>query len=221
MAQTTLNASFDVFGEIDGDRAPAWLAALGRAAGAVKVATDQVQVVVDGNRYRIESTPTGTTVLGKLIERLNIKGVGNLQVNRRSEGVWIVSGQASTRFWEKRGTGESASAALDYRKETLTFSRGDTVKNVALLKFVTSDTLALPFTFYRRPLPKGPVSIAYTDGRRLKSLVFDRTAPIAHSVAGELTSVARYVARRPDPKDPEVEIWVREADGFPVRIRLV
>lgn len=212
IAQTLLT-SFEIAVSVDGDKAPAWLTATASVAGSVPVGTATERIVVNGDRYQIESTGRGARILSGVFD--------NLQITRRSEGSWVTGGQASTRFFERRGSGEPSSAAFDYKAGTVRFSRGPARDSKSeRVRFATSDTAALPYVFLGRPRPAGPLSIAYTDGRSLKTATFDETVVFNHVVAGASIPTVRYVARRASRDDPEIELWVRAEDGFPVRVRL-
>ena len=211
-AQTTLSATFEGYAEVDGKTAPAWVAAMGKLTGSIKVATAQETVVVKGDRWTIDSSAQGAAFLGKLFD--------NLKVTRHSEGVWLPTGQATHRYSEKLGSREPTSVALDYRKGVATFYKGAQFLKVEPLKFLTSDALALPYAFLGRQRPSGPVTLAYTDGRTLRTAVFDGTIVFPYEVAGQKVQTVRYVARRPTPTSPEIEIWVRADDGFPVRVKV-
>jgi hypothetical protein len=62
--------------------------------------------------------------------------------------------------------------------------------------------------------------VSYTDGRSLKTITMDGTVVFNYTVAGKAVPTVRYVARRPNKDDPEVELWIRAEDGFPVRVLL-
>ena len=212
-AAQTLSTNFDVAVSVDGDKAPGWLSAAARLTGSVNVGTATDRIIVNGDRYQVESTGQGAKILSSLFD--------DLRIVRRSEGSWVAGGQASTKFYEKRGSGEPSTAMFDYRSGTVRFARAapNSTRNEKV-RFATSDTAALPYVFLGRPRPAGPVSIAYTDGRALKTVTFDGTAVFNHLVAGTAVPTIRYVARRATRDDPEIELWTRAEDGFPVRVRL-
>ncbi len=181
--------------------------------GSVSFASTEERVTVAGDKYVVESTATGAAFLSKFFD--------NLRVVRRSEGSWVSGAQATTRFYEQRGSTEPATAVIDYRSGTARFTRGPgSPTKVEPIKFMTSDTAALPFVFLGRPRPAGPVSFAYTDGRFLRTMTIDPTVVFEHRVGGTAVPTVRYVSRRIGPKDAEVELWIRAEDGFPLRIRL-
>jgi hypothetical protein len=206
------SATYEVYAEVDGKNAPAWLAAMGRLTGSIKVASATETVTVKGDRWTIDSQAQGAAILSKVFD--------NLKVTRRSEGAWYPSGPATSRYTEKRGSREPESAAFDYRKGIVGFSRGSQHLKTEPVKYLTSDVLALPYSFLGRPRPTGPVTLAYTDGRNLRTAVFDGTVVFPYEVAGQKVPTVRFVARRPSPTSPEIEIWVRAEDGYPVRIKV-
>lgn len=209
----TFTTSFDVAVSVDGEKAPGWLSAAARLSGSVNVGSATDKVVVTGDRYQVESTGRGAKILSSVFD--------NLQVVRRSEGNWVAGGQASTKFYEKRGSREPSSVSFDYRSGSVRFVRGAaSTARTEKVQFATSDTAALPYVFLGRPRPTGPVSISYTDGRSLKTVTLDGTVVFNHVVAGATIPTIRYVARRATRDDPEIELWTRAADGFPVRVRL-
>lgn len=206
-------AKFEISGQIDPDKVPSWLAGAARMSGSVSIATAEERITIVGDKYVVDSTATGASFLSKFFD--------NLRVVRRSEGSWVKGVQATTRFYEKRGSSEAATALIDYRAGTAHFSRGSAKpsKNEPI-RFMTSDTAALPFAFLGRARPTGTVTFAYTDGRFLRTLTVDPTVVFNHSVAGKPVPAVRYVSRRLSPKDAEVELWIRAEDGFPLRLRL-
>jgi hypothetical protein len=208
-----VTAKYEVSGQIDSDKVPTWIAGAARMTGSVSFASTEERVTVAGDKYVVESTATGAAFLSKFFD--------NLRVVRRSEGSWVSNAQATTRYYEKRGSTEPATAVIDYRSGTARFNRGPgSPTKVEPIKFMTSDTAALPFVFLGRPRPAGPVTYAYTDGRFLRTLTIDPTVVFEHRVGGTSVPTVRYVSRRVGPKDAEVELWIREEDGFPLRIRL-
>ena len=212
MAQQIL-ARFEVSGQIDSERVPPWLAGAARLTGSVSFATTEERVTVSGDRYVVESTANGAAFLSRFFD--------DLKVVRRSEGSWIDGVQATTRYFERRGSTQPATATIDYRSGKVTFARGpESPTRVETLKFMTSDTAALPFMFLGRQRPAGPVTVAYTDGRFLRTLTVDPTIVFSHTVAGKSVPAVRYVSRRAGPKDAEIELWIRAEDGFPLRLRL-
>jgi len=209
----TLTTTFDVYVSIDGERAPAWLSAAARMTGSLYVGSATDKIVVAGDRYQVESTGRGAKILSSVFD--------NLLLTRRSEGSWVAGGQATTKFYERRGSGEPSSAVFDYRSGTVRFLRGSgSSAKTEKVRFATSDTAALPYVLLGRPRPTGPVSISYTDGRSLKTATFDGTVVFNHVVAGTTIPTIRYVKRKASPNDPEIELWTRAEDGFPVRVRL-
>ncbi len=212
-AGQTLTTSFDVAVSVDGDKAPGWLRAAASLTGSINVGSATDRIVITGDRYQVESTGRGAKILTSVFD--------NLQVVRRSEGAWVAGGQASAKFFERRGSREPSSATFDYKAGTVRFARGSAGSaRTEKLRFATSDTAALPYVFLGRPRPTGPVSISYTDGRSLKTVTFDGTVVFNHAVAGATVPTIRYVARRATRDDPEIELWTRAEDGFPVRVRL-
>jgi hypothetical protein len=206
-------ARYEVSGQIDSEKVPNWMAGAARMTGSVSFASTEERITVAGDKYSVESTATGAAFLSKFFD--------NLRVIRRSEGSWVGGAQATTRFYEQRGSTEPATAVIDYRSGTARFSRGPgSPTKVEPIKFMTSDTAALPFVFLGRPRPAGPVSFAYTDGRFLRTMTIDPTVVFEHRVGGTAVPTVRYVSRRIGPKDAEVELWIRAEDGFPLRIRL-
>ena len=208
-----VTAKYEVSGQIDSEKVPNWISGAARITGSVSFASTEERVTVAGDKYVVESTATGAAFLAKFFE--------NLHVVRRSEGSWVGGAQATTRYYEKRGSTEPATAVIDYRSGTARFSRGPgSPTKVEPIKFMTSDTAALPFVFLGRPRPTGPVTYAYTDGRFLRTMTIDPTVVFDHRVGGTSVPTVRYVSRRKGPKDAEVELWIRAEDGFPLRIGL-
>lgn len=208
----TLSARFDVLVEIDGEKAPAWLAAASRL-GSLTVASAEERITVNGDRYVIESNALGAPILSRMFD--------NLRVVRRSEGGWVAGGQSTARYSEKRGSSEPAAAVFDARAGTVRFTRGSaTPPRVEPVKFVTSDIAALPYVFLGRPRPAGPVTFAYTDGRSLRTVTLEPTVVFNHTVLGKPVPTVRYVSRRTAAKDADLELWIRAEDGFPVRLRI-
>ena len=172
-----VTAKYDVSGQIDSEKVPAWMAGAARLTGSVSFATTEERITVTGDKYVVESTATGAAFLSKFFD--------NLRVVRRSEGSWVGGAQATTRFFEKRGSSEPATVVIDYRAGTARLSRGPgSPTKVEPIKFMTSDTAALPFVFLGRPRPSGPAT-CIPDGRLLRTMTLDSTVVFEHRVAGK------------------------------------
>ena len=105
-------ARYDVSGQIDSEKVPNWMAGAARTDRTVfRLPVPRSAITVSGDKYVVESTATGAAFLSKFFD--------NLRVVRRSEGAWVSGAQATTRFYEQRGSTEPATAVIDYRSGTL------------------------------------------------------------------------------------------------------
>lgn len=206
----TLHSRFEVVAMIDPENVSGWAAALAKALGTVVIATIDETITLAGERYAIEAEVAATPLLSKFTDVL--------PRTFRSEGEWTGGGQATHCFLQSRGATDHSLVLLDYPEGVAKFVRGaGTLRKVEALRGPTSDPVALPFAFFARARPLGPVTFAYTDGRQLRSVTLDPTSPFTHKEAGEELQAIRYVSRKSEAPNLVLEILIRSEDGYPIR----
>lgn len=186
--------------------------------GAAMLGWFEVGTIADrgsltGDRFTLQSTGTGSRVLKTLIadERL--------ATDRRSEGQFRQGNLVTLRFADKRGSSPMLSYAADLARKRYEIRRGGKVTEAGALRYATVDIAALPYLYLGRKPPSGPFSVAYTDGKSIKIAGF-RIATETLVVAGTRVATTRLTSASVKPDEPQIEIWLRQEDGFPLRVRV-
>jgi hypothetical protein len=81
------------------------------------------------------------------------------------------------------------------------------------------DIASLPYLFLGRPAPTAPFSVAYTDAKSVKLAGF-RISRENLAVAGATVATTKLTSASSNPNDPRIEIWLRNEDSFPLRVRV-
>lgn len=184
---------------------------LGLIGGSIGVATMTDRLSFNNGSYAIVSQAKANALISSLLPN----STATRTSRGRSDGAYMTSVQ----FTEERTKGHERKVVLDYAKKTSAyFKSGQSVKQEAL-PYRTADTASLPYLFYKKALPTGPITIAATDG--LSTRLF-RFAPSADNVTiGKQNIPALKLTHQPSsPNEAGLSLWIRKSDGFPLRIRL-
>jgi hypothetical protein len=183
------------------------------ALGTVEVGTLSDTGIWDGSKLRLRSLGTGTATLKTFIadERLDMARTSEAELRN---GLLV-----TTRYTDRRGSSPLLVYAADLRKGQYELRRGGKVVATDKLRQPTSDLAALPYLFIGRTPPKSPITLAYTDGKALREVSFK---PVAENltVAGGSVATTRLTSAPKTRDDPTIEIWLRNEDGFPLRVRV-
>jgi hypothetical protein len=190
--------------------------ALIRAAGAlgtVEVGTLNDTGIWDGKKLRLRSLGAGTATLKTFIadERLDMARTSEAELR---DGLLV-----TTRYTDRRGSSPLLVYAADLQKAQYELRRGGKVVTTGKLRQPTTDLAALPYLFIGRTPPKSPVTLAYTDGKALREVSFKSTAENL-TVAGKSVATTRLTSTPKTLDEPTIDLWLRNDDGFPLRVRV-
>lgn len=180
--------------------------------GAIPVGGVTDSVTLAPTSYRITSTGKAAAVISAVLPGDTL--------SRTSEGT--AGGGAyltSRRFTETRGKGEPRTVTLDYAQKVATYVKGGQITKREAIKYRTADVAALPYLFFRQPLPKAQTTVAATDGISTRLMSFVPSKDKA-TVAGATIPAIKLTRRVYAKDDAMIELWLRESDGFPLRVRL-
>jgi hypothetical protein len=185
---------------------------IGMFGGSIPVGTMTDVVALTPTSYRINSSVKAATMIAAVLP-----GDTALRTSEGSAGGGAYL--TSRRFTEKRGNGEPRLVTLDYTKKVASYFKGGKITKREAIKYRTADVAALPYLFYKQPLPKAETTVAATDGISTRLMSFVPSKDSA-KVAGVAIPALKLTRRIYAKDDAMIEIWVRESDGFPLRVRL-
>lgn len=183
------------------------------ALGTFEIGTVSDSGILRSNDLRLRSIATGNSTLRALLAD------DKLDVVRTSEAQWLKTGLATTRYTDRRGGSPQLVYTADLRKGSYELRRGGKLVVTEKLAQPAVDSAALPYMFLGRAPPSAPFSVTYTDAKSLRVTGFRPSADML-TVAGQAVPVTRITSVPRTPSDPLIEIWIRNADGFPLRVRL-
>jgi hypothetical protein len=140
-------------------------------------------------------------------------------MTRSSEGQIRGGNLVTLRFSDKRGSSPLLSYAADIGKKRYEMRKGGAVTEAGALTYSNVDIASLPYLFLGRTPPAAPFSVAYTDGKSIKLAGF-RVTKEELSVAGAKVATTRLVSAPRNANEPLIEIWLRNDDSFPLRVRV-
>jgi hypothetical protein len=215
----TFNATYTVHMLVDANKAaPQTATDRAMIQGAAMLGWFEVGTITDSGTlaagvFRLKSVGTGSRSLKTLIPD------DRLEINRTSEGQIRQGSLVTLRFSDKRGSSPLLTYAADLPKKRYEMRRGGQVTETGALKYPNVDIAALPYLFLGRPAPTGAFSVAYTDAKSVKLAGF-RVTRENLTVAGTTVATTRLTSASSNPDDPRIEIWLRNEDGFPLRVRV-
>jgi len=166
-----------------------------------------------GGVFKLDSVGVGSRALRTLIPD------DRLETRRSSEGVIRDGHLVTLRFSDKRGSSALLTYSADLAAKRYELRRGGKVTETGPLKYSNVDIAALPYLFLGRPAPTAPFAVAYTDGKSVRLVGF-RPARDSLTVAGTTVAATRLASAGNNPADPRIEIWLRNEDSFPLRVRV-
>lgn len=186
--------------------------------GAAMLGWFEVGTIVDSgsldrDRFKLRSVGTGSRELKTLITD------NRLETDRSSEAQIRQGNLVTLRFSDKRGSSPLLTYAADLARKRYEIRRGDKVTEAGTLRGATVDIAALPYLYLGRKPPTAPFEIAYTDGKSIKAASFQVAAETL-AIAGSSVATTRLTSAPRGPKEPLIEIWLRQADAFPLRVRV-
>jgi hypothetical protein len=186
--------------------------------GAAMLGWFEVGTITDsgtlaGGVFRLKSMGTGSRALKTLIPD------DRLEINRTSEGQVRQGNLVTLRFTDKRGSSALLTYSADIAKKRYEMRRAGQVTETGALKFAAVDIASLPYLFLGRPAPTAPFSVAYTDAKSVKLAGFRITRENL-AVAGATVATTKLTSASSNPNDPRIELWLRNEDSFPLRVRV-
>ncbi len=186
--------------------------------GASMLGSFEVGTITDtgslaGGNFRLRSAGTGSRALRTLIPD------GRLDLERTSEGQIRQGNLVTLRYADKRGNSPLLTYAADIGKKRYEIRRGGQVTESGALTYSNIDIAALPYLFLGRTPPTAPFSVAYTDAKSVKLAGF-RVSREDLTVAGTKVATTRLTSAPRSANDPLIEIWLRNDDGFPLRVKV-
>jgi hypothetical protein len=216
---SSFSASYVVYMSVDAAKArPPNATERAFVEGAAMLGRFEVGNVTDngslvGGVFRLTSVGVGSRALRTLIPD------DRLESNRSSEGE-IRDGQLVTlRFSDRRGNAAALSYSADLPTKRYELRRGGQLIETGALTQANLDIAALPYFSLGRPAPTAPFAVAYTDGKTIKLADF-RPARETLTIAGTTVATTRLTSAGSKPTDPRIEIWLRNEDSFPLRVRV-
>lgn len=186
--------------------------------GASMLGSFEVGTIVDAGSlskgvFRLQSKGTGSRALKTIIPD------DRLELARSSEGQIRQGNLVTLRFSDKRGSSALLTYSADLDKKRYEIRRAGQATETGALKYATVDIAALPYLFLGRTPPTAPFSVAYTDAKSVHLAGF-RVTRETLEIAGSKVGVTRLTSAPRTPKDPQIDIWLRNEDSFPLRVRV-
>jgi len=190
------------------DLATKAVVAAGTLLGAVTVADVSDFGTIDGRGYSLRSHIKVANLLSMLDSNLNVV--------RDSNGIFANGIAFTQRYSDKRGSRPELLMVSNLKQMEFSFSNGRGHIRTEPIKFATVDIAMLPYAFIGQPAPKGMAFIAFTDGKSIYSTGLS-VSPEKLDVAGKLIQAVRLSGQA---SGGALELWIREADGYPLHVRV-
>lgn len=182
--------------------------AAGTLLGAVSLADVLDVGTIDRTGYSLRSHVKVTSLLSMLDSNLNMI--------RQSNGIFSNGIAFTQRYSDKRGSRPELLMVSNLKQKEFAFSNGRSPIRIEPIKYATVDIAMLPYAFVGQPAPKTTAFIAFTDGKSIFSTGLN-VNPEKIDVAGKLIPAVRLSGRA---SGGTLELWIREADGYPLHVRV-
>jgi|GEM_PF-2499359 len=190
------------------DLASRAIAAAAQAVGVVTVATGTDAGNFDGKRFGLNSNLVGSNIF--------VVVDSNLNFTRQSQGLMDRATLQTMRYTDKRGSTPTMEFTALPAQKLLRFNDGKGGVRTEPMTTPVVDMAVFPYTFVGLPAPKTAQRIALTDGKSVFQLVLT-PRPEPWQVKGRALPVVRLSG---SAGGATLELWVRESDSFPVKVRL-
>jgi len=140
----------------------------------------------------------------------------NLNMYRQSTGVFTSGFVHTQRYVDKRGSAAELQVVANFKSKLLTFTQGSNPARTEAIKYPTTDIAMLPYAFIGHAAPKAAVTVAFTDGKSLYTTTLS-PQPEGFEVAGQQIRAVRLSGNAARGR---LELWVREADSYPLHMRI-
>lgn len=174
---------------------------------------EQFKPQADGKTYRLDAEiPMPRTVA--LVSKLD-------KVRRLSEGSLTKNGWLGHRMLEQRGTrSDILEARLSPKRDRITFLRNQKTVEENRVDGLVTDLMSLPYLWMGRPVQAKPLTISVFDAKKLhpkQTFVASRMEIIFNK---SRVNVVQFQLKRTTSADASLVLWIREADGVPLRVEL-
>lgn len=186
--------------------------------GAAMLGLFEVGTITDsgslaGGVFKLKSVGSGSRALRTIIPD------DKLEISRSSEAQIRQGSLVTLRFTDKRGSSPLLTYSADLGKKRYEMRRAGQVTETGALKYANVDIAALPYLFLGRPAPTAAFSVAYTDAKSVKLAGF-RVTRENLTVADTRVATTKLTSASSNAADPRIEIWLRNEDSFPLRVRV-
>lgn len=190
------------------DMATKAIAAAGMLLGSVTVAQGSDIGTIDEKTFDLTSRIKVSTLLSMLDSNLNML--------RQSNGTFENGIAFTRRYTDKRGSKPQMQMVADMKRRHYAFSKGTESTRNDPMKYIMVDMAMLPYAFMGRTAPKNIFSIVFTDGKSTYSTSLT-PKPEKIEMAGKTISAIRLSGFA---SGGSLDLWVREADGYPLHMRI-
>lgn len=184
------------------------IAAAGMLFGSVTVANGADAGTINVKGFNLNSHVKVAALLSMLDSNLNMF--------RKSNGIFVNGIAFTQRYSDKRGSNPEMLMAANPKQKQFTFTNGAGPARMEPIKYAMVDIAMLPYAFVGRPAPKAVSFIAFTDG---KSIYSTTLTPVLEKleVAGKVISAVHLSGFA---SGGSLDLWIREADGYPLHMRV-
>ncbi len=174
---------------------------------------EQFKPQADGKTYRLEAEipmPRSVSLVSKLDK-----------VRRLSEGSLTKAGWLGHRMLEQRGTrSDIHEAKVSPKRDRITFLRNQKIVEEKRVDGLITDLMSLPYLWMGRPVQAKPLTVSVFDAKKLhvrQTFLASRMEIIFNK---QRVGIVQFKLQKSLPTDADLTLWVREADGVPLRVQL-
>ena len=178
------------------------------AVGVVTLATGTDAGNFDGKRFGLNSNLVGSNIF--------VVVDSNMNFTRQSQGLMDRSALQTMRYTDKRGSAPMMEFTALPAQKLLRFNDGKGGLRTEPMTTPVVDMAVFPYIFLGLPAPKSAQRIAITDGKSVFEVLLT-PLPEPWQVKGQPLRVVRMFG---STGGANLELWVRESDSFPVKVRL-
>lgn len=176
--------------------------------GSITVGNGQDSGEIDKLGYSLRSKISATALLSQVFD--------NLSIARESKGRFINGIGLTTRYSEKRGRTGELLMVTNLAAKRYEFFKAAVPTGTQPLAVAASDLNIAPYVFIGKPVSVKPVFLAFTDGRSIRQVSLAATAEVVRVDGRDVSAIRLSGSTKAGPMD----LWVRAADGYPLRMRV-
>ena len=190
------------------DMATKAIAAAGVVFGAVTVANGSDSGTIDNKGFNLRSNIKVAALLSMLDSNLNM--------SRQSSGVFFGDYSFTQSYFDKRGSNPPLQFVVNTKTKQYVFTNGPGPAHIEPFKYMVVDMAMLPYSFIGRPAPKSKSFVAFSDGKTIYSTTLTPKVEKLEIAGKDISSVRLSGIA----SGSSLDIWVREADGYPLQMRV-